>query len=161
MRKTIFVLALICCFPLFSNAQLTHVQGVNAIGIRGGTGVKGTMNFGLTYNYYVARTLSISAELDYERGKIDNSLFQGYLLSPGVEWSVWNPAKWFYLNLTGGLSAGYDIWKDPTVDAKFQGFTFGGNLGLPSLRLWPPAEGDGSEAPQVQRTPIPKSPRAD
>lgn len=119
------------------SAELTHVKGVHAVGVRGGIGTKSDYDVGLTYSYYFNSKTALLLEADYERAKFGMSDFSGVVLvSPGVVYSVWNPAVWFYMNLSVGASVGYDNWRCDIVDEEVSGMVYGANVGY-SLEFFP------------------------
>lgn len=119
------------------SAELTHVKGVHAVGVRGGIGTKSDYDVGLTYSYYFNSKTALLLEADYERAKFGTSDFSGVVLvSPGVVYSVWNPAVWFYMNLSVGASVGYDNWRCDIVDEEVSGMVYGANVGY-SLEFFP------------------------
>lgn len=119
------------------SAELTHVKGVHAVGVRGGIGTKSDYDVGVTYSYYFNSKTALLLEADYERAKFGTSDFSGVVLvSPGVVYSVWNPAVWFYMNLSVGASVGYDNWRCDIVDEEVSGMVYGANVGY-SLEFFP------------------------
>lgn len=119
------------------SAELTHVKGVHAVGVRGGIGTKSDYDVGVTYSYYFNSKTALLLEADYERAKFGMSDFSGVVLvSPGVVYSVWNPAVWFYMNLSVGASVGYDNWRCDIVDEEVSGMVYGANVGY-SLEFFP------------------------
>lgn len=119
------------------SAELTHVKGVHAVGVRGGIGTKSDYDVGVTYSYYFNSKTALLLEADYERAKFGMSDFSGVVLvSPGVVYSVWNPAVWFYMNLSVGASVGYDNWRCDIVDEEVSGLVYGANVGY-SLEFFP------------------------
>lgn len=110
--------------------QLVHVSGCQSAGIRYGKGTKNKYDVGLTYAYVFNQKMSLLVELDHEEAEFGHSEFTNYLLlSPGVEYNLWNPAKWVYWHASGGASVGYDQWEAPIVDDETAGFVYGANVG--------------------------------
>jgi len=137
--KIILVFAFFCfcdCFCGFSQAQkaqkstLVHVKGCQSLGIHGGVGTKNKYDVGLTYNYVFDKKISLLVELDHEEATFGYSDFVNVLLlSPGIEYNIWNPAKWLYWHIDGGASIGYDKWTADIVNDEVKGFVYGANVG--------------------------------
>ena len=51
------------------------------------------------------------------------------LFSPGIEYSVWNPVKWFYLQIALQGCIGHDTWKCDIVNDKVSGIVYGATAG--------------------------------
>lgn len=109
---------------------LTHVKGINTVGVKAGTGWGDTFDVGLTYQYYFHRQWSFITAVDYERGMFDKSGYQSVRLMPGVEYAVWQPSTWLYLHLTGNVIGSYDIWDNPAMQDRYSGFGTGLALGF-------------------------------
>ena len=106
------------------------MKGINSLGVRGGIGTKNLFAVGFTYNYHFNSKISLSVEVDHERAKFGGSDFVGVvLLSPGVEYAVWSPLTWFYLNLSLAGSVGYDVWRNDLVNGEVKGIVGGVNAG--------------------------------
>lgn len=90
---------------------LTHVKGINSVGLRAGTGWGNTFDVGLSYQYYFHRRWSFITNVDYERGVFNKSGFQAVTLTPGVEASVWHPISWLYIHLHANALVSYDMWE--------------------------------------------------
>ena len=132
MKSLRWILVLFCFHysVCVVEAQLNHVKGINSFGVRGGIGTKNLFAVGLTYNYHFNSKLSLNVEVDHERAKFGTSNFVGVaFLSPGVEYSVWSPLTWLYVNLSLAGSVGYDIWKNDFVDDEVKGIVGGVNAG--------------------------------
>lgn len=124
----VLTLAPAAAFAAESNG--THVRGVHSVGVRGGTGWGNTFDVGVTYQYYFARRWSFFAAFDYERGAFNRAGYQGFRLSPGAEFAVWQPTTWLYLHLTGNILGSYDLWDNDVVNGHYQGGGIGLALGF-------------------------------
>lgn len=134
MKKTILILCMaalsMCCTMSAQGLRLTHVKGINSVGLRAGTGWGNTWDVGLSYNYYWGRHWSFVTNVDYESGKFGKSNFSGICVAPGVEASVWHPTTWMYLHLTGAANVGYDWWYNTDMQQATNGFSLGAALGF-------------------------------
>lgn len=126
---TIAFVLLMCSFST-AHAQLTHVKGVHAVGLRAGTGIGKTFDAGITYNYYWGKHWSVSALVDVETGRYEKSSFTGLTLAPGVEAAVWHPTTWLYLHLNGHFNVGYDWWNNKDSGQSVSGAQVGCDLGM-------------------------------
>ena len=97
MYKSVLICVVSIMFFLQkSEAQLTHIKGMQSVGARFGIGVKNEYAMGLTYTYSINQKTNLIVELDREIATFGNSDFTNDILfSPGIEYSVWNPVKWF------------------------------------------------------------------
>ncbi len=134
MRKLIFKHALavflLLAMPLSAAAQLRHVDGFNALGLKMGTGWGNSFTAGLSHNYYWGKRWSFDTELDFEVGGFGKSSYFGLLLSPGVEAAVWQPLSWLYLHLESHLDIGLDRWYDTELILANNSFAVGCDLGF-------------------------------
>lgn len=129
--KFLLVFVLICfCGAQAQNGALVHVKGCQSIGVRYGMGTKNKYDVGLTYTYVFNQKSSLLVEIDHEEATFDQSDFvNDILVSPGIEYNLWNPAKWIYWHMDGGLSLGCDTWSCDIVNENTSGFVYGANLG--------------------------------
>lgn len=109
---------------------LTHVPGVNSVGVRVGTGWFNGVTAGLTYNYYFHKRWSFLAGVDYEWGRFDRSDLHSVTLRPGFEACPWQPARWCFMHLTGGALVSYDMWRQRDLAKRNDGAAVGAWLGL-------------------------------
>lgn len=124
------LLACSAAYAEHGEMELVHVKGCQSVGLRYGHGTKNKMDLGLTYMYVFNPKTQLVVELDHERATFGHSDFVNYaLLSPGVEFNLKNPCKWFYWNWGVGASVGYDKWAAPIVDDERGGMVFGANVG--------------------------------
>ncbi len=95
---------------------LNHVRGCQSVGVRYGHGTKNRYDIGLTYAYCFNNKISLLVEIDRERLWTDNefetctSFLNAVMLSPGIEYNLIHPVKWFYWHWGIGPCVGYDIW---------------------------------------------------
>jgi len=143
MRKGFLLISvLLLSLPLSVSAKrlhlssLTHVPGVNSVGVRVGTGWFNGVTAGLTYNYYFHKRWSFLTGVDYEWGRFDRSDLSSVTLRPGVEAAVWQPERWFFMHLTGGALGCYDMWTQRDLGTKNNGWGVGAWLGL-NLEFYP------------------------
>lgn len=134
MKKVVLLLmaAFSVCIAgsAYASSPLSHIKGMHAIGIRGGTGLGNTFDVGAMYQYHFSRRWSFTANVDYEKGAFSNAGFWSVKVLPGVECSVWHPASWFYLHLTGDINLGYDNWSNSDIGRSASGFALGLDLGF-------------------------------
>ena len=88
---------------IYAGSPLSHIKGMHAIGIRGGTGLGNTFDVGVMYQYHFSRRWSFTTNVDFEKGSFNNAGFWCVRALPGVECRVWHPTSWFYLHLTGDV----------------------------------------------------------
>lgn len=124
------LLFIVMSFSVYGKTNLTHIQGINSIGLRAGTGFGNSWDVGLSYNYYWAKYWSFSTNIDFEKGKFEKSDFMGLSLSTGVEAAVWQPLTWMYLHLYGHAIIGWDWWNNSDMSINSNGVTVGCDLGL-------------------------------
>lgn len=113
-----------------TQAQLRHIEGFNAVGLKVGTGFGNTFTAGVSHNYYWGKHWSVDTNLDFETGHFGKSRYFGLLLSPGIEASVWQPLSWMYIHLNGHLNVGYDRWYDNELSLSDGSFALGCDLGF-------------------------------
>lgn len=133
MKKFIIKTSGILLLSLISfhcNAQLRHIAGFNAVGIKVGTGLGDTFTAGLSHNYYWGKHWSVATDLDFEVGGFGATDYFGLLFSPGVEAAVWQPLSWMYLHLNGHLNVGYDRWSIKELDCADGTLALGCDLGF-------------------------------
>lgn len=134
MRRLFFVLIVSACAAfstaLYAASPLTHIKGIHAIGVRGGTGLGDTFDVGVMYQYHFSRRWSFITSVDFEKGVFKNAGYWSIRALPGVECSVWHPASWFYLHLIGDVNLGYDNWENADIERKASGFALGLDLGF-------------------------------
>lgn len=134
MRK-LFLLATFCLIFVYAKSEgadgLNHVKGCQSVGVRGGRGTKSNLDIGLTYTYCFSNKLSLTVEADMERGEYGHSDFLSLpMISPCLEFNVWNPANWFYLSIGGGVALSYDTWECLDLEDKTKNFSVGPQLGV-------------------------------
>lgn len=127
LAATLFITITEC---VYANSPLSHINGMHAIGVRGGTGLGNTFDVGVLYQYHFSRRWSFVTNVDFEKGVFDGSRYWSVRALPGVECSVWHPASWFYLHLTGDVNLGYDSWDGIDTGRKTSGFALGLDLGF-------------------------------
>ncbi|HQJ89032.1 MAG TPA: conjugal transfer protein TraO [Paludibacteraceae bacterium] len=126
----VFVLLFCFCGTQAQKVELVHVKGCQSIGVRYGMGTKNKYDVGLTYTYVFNQSTSFLVEIDHEEASFGYSDFvNDILVSPGIEYNVWNPTKWLYWHVDGGASLGYDSWSCDLVNDKTSGFVYGANVG--------------------------------
>ena len=114
MKKKVLILYFLLAsigFASASDLHLIHVKGIHSIGLRGGTALFNTWDIGLNYNYCMHRRWVWNTGVDYEEGVFGQSIYRGITVSPGVEFAVWQPCNWLFLNLTSNLNLGWDEWE--------------------------------------------------
>lgn len=113
-----------------SNLHLIHVEGIHSIGVRGGTALFNTWDIGINYNYCMHRRWVWNTGVDYEEGMFGQSIYRGVTVSPGVEFAVWQPCSWLFLNLTTNLNLGWDEWKHKELKTIEDAFAVGASVGV-------------------------------
>ncbi|MBO4370759.1 MAG: hypothetical protein J5808_05300 [Paludibacteraceae bacterium] len=133
MKKKLILLSgvlLLASSPSFADSQLTHAAGIHSVQVHGGCSVGNTWDAGLDYQYRFHKNWALDIPVDYEWGTFNRSDFGGFRLSPGAETSVWQICSWLYLNLNARMVLGYDIWKNPDMQAVDKGFALGASAGF-------------------------------
>lgn len=127
----LLLLAEMLPFYCLQAQELTHVKGIHAIGVRGGIGTKNKYDVGLTYNYHFNSNMALCVEVDHEKAQFGHSEFTNILLlSPGVDYSPFNPWNWSYLTINLSASVGYDRWTCLEIHEKKSGIVYGANTGI-------------------------------
>lgn len=138
LRKIVFCLSFgimsLFCFGEEINQyeliSLSHVKGYQSVGLRAGHGTKNRLDIGLTYAYCFNERFSLLVELDREWAVFGNSEFTNlFLISPGLEHNLMNPAKWFYWHWGIGAAVGKDRWDNMVISRRVEGWVFGAQLG--------------------------------
>ena len=119
-----------CSLTVYAASPLTHIKGVHAVGLRGGTGLGDTFDVGVMYQYHFSRRWSVLASVDFEKGVFKNAGYWSVRALPGVECAVWHPVSWFYLHLSGDVNIGYDSWENIDIGRTASGFSLGLDLGF-------------------------------
>lgn len=125
MKKILFFLLIVSLPSLSINAEpingheyqgLNHVRGCQSVGGRYGHGTKNRYDIGLTYAYCFNNKISLLVEVDRERLWTEDkdvtctSFLNAFMISPGIEYNLIHPVKWFYWQWGVGPCIGYDIW---------------------------------------------------
>ena len=136
LRKRILLMLLFLCGIMTAEAEnpawynLSHVKGIHAVGLNGGTGWGNTFQVDVFHQYYFHRKWAYITHLQYERGFFNLSGFNAINLMPSIEASVWNPTTWCHLHLTADVILGWDFWNNSTIKSNANGFALGANLGF-------------------------------
>ena len=130
MKRIFFSSVLVFLLVAPATGQLKHVKGISNAGVT--YGITGNSSLlGIGFSHYSQPTWTWNINAQYETGNVESTNLKHYLISGGVDYTLFETGEFLYFNAGFSLLAGFEkLSSDEAAIEEVKNFTFGsaGNI---------------------------------